>query len=549
MECPDISSLSSAKLKSTWFKKHYPEMYEYLMKYPPNLSWSERVYWFYHKLSEHPKCKICNSNTKYINITKGYRTYCCQKCAMSDAETIGKIKNTMYLHYGVDVPLRCDEIRIKAEQTCIKKYGVKNPFSSPDIIKKIKDTNIKKYGAEYATQNPEVHKKVIDTQRNKYGGVGFESSEIMSKCEKTNITKYGVPHPIFNSDTIIDHIPNENGEYKRTCPHPECNKCSERYYWASHQIMSNRKLTNTELCTRLLAVGHDTNRGTTIELFVRNLLDTYHIDYECNNKSILNGKEIDIYVPSKKIGIECNGIYWHSTSSPNKKPISYHFNKWKECKENGIQLLTVWEDQIINKPEIVESIILSKLGIYERRIYARNCQVREVDSKECYSFLKAYHLQGASNSKVRYGLYYKDELVSVMTFGLKRKCMGGKGEWELHRYCNKKGVQVVGGASRLFKHFLNAQKPIFIESFSSNDISDGGLYDKLGFDMLKCEYGSYWYIDKDMNRYHRYNFRKDQLVKEGFDASKSEFTIMEERGYYRIYDTGQTKWYTHFDYI
>ena len=129
-----------------------------------------------------------------------------------------------------------------------------------------------------------------------------------------------------------------------------------------------------------------------------------------------------------------------------------------------------------------------------------------------------------------------------MTFGLKRRCMGGKGEWELHRYCNKKGVQVVGGASRLFKHFLNAQKPVFIESFSSNDISDGRLYETLKFDMLKCEYGSYWYIDKNMNRHHRYNFRKDQLIREGFDASKSEFTIMEERGYYRIYDSGQTKW-------
>ena len=168
--------------------------------------------------------------------------------------------------------------------------------------------------------------------------------------------------------------------------------------------------------------------------------------------------------------------------------------------------------------------------------------MREVDPKECYSFLNAYHLQGASNSKVRYGLYYKDELVSVMTFGLKRKCMGGKGEWELHRYCNKKGVQVVGGASRLFNHFIKAHKPAFIESFSSNDISDGRLYDKLGFDMLKCEYGSYWYIDKDMNRYHRYNFRKDHLIREGFDASKSESTIMKERGYYKIFDTGQTKW-------
>ena len=81
-----------------------------------------------------------------------------------------------------------------------------------------------------------------------------------------------------------------------------------------------------------------------------------------------------------------------------------------------------------------------------------------------------------------------------------------------------------------------------IESFSSNDISIGDLYKKLGFELIDAQKGSYWYITKDMQRYHRYSFRKDVLVKEGYDPNKTEFEITNEIGLMRIYDSGQQKW-------
>ena len=528
---PEYKNLKGGNCKEISIKLHYPEFYEYLnQNYPGELTFSEKLYWYFNGLTERPQCQHpeCTNKTTFINVQEGYRDYCSRKCLNSD-------------------PLKKE----RAKNTCFERFGGPAPACSKSIIHKTEKTNLERYGTKNVMQNKELAEKSHNTNIRLYGGCGNASEMLLEKYKQTNSSIYGVDNYMQSQsfyDKILEHHPDiisfdiKSRTAICSCPDASCDLCQERQFEIDFSEYQSRLTNNIPLCTKQYHLQPHNIRGTYIETFIRNILDTHNVEYECNNRSILSGKEIDIYVPSKKIGIECNGIYWHSTSSPNKKPLSYHFNKWKECKENGIQLLTIWEDQIINKPDIVESIILSKLGIYERRIYARNCQVKEVDSKECYSFLKAYHLQGASNSKVRYGLYYNGELISVMTFGLKRRCMGGKGEWELHRYCNKKGVQVVGGASRLFKHFLNAQKPIFIESFSSNDISDGRLYETLKFDMLKCEYGSYWYIDKNMNRHHRYNFRKDQLVKEGFDASKSEFTIMEERGYYRIYDSGQTKW-------
>ena len=623
MIIPEINPSNSNQLRSEYFEKNYPELYDFLQSnYPENISFVEKLYWYFHGLETHPVCEICGNPTRFVSYSKGYKRACSAACsaktsavkekarqtclskygvdnASKNKEIIDKIvanstekyggmgaavpsiyekmKSTNKKLYGAEHPIQNDSIKQKAQITCLERYGTKHYTQSDEYKIKSKQTCVEKYGVEHPAQNTDIKLKAKDTCLERYGGQGNEVKEFLEKSKQTRLERYGDENytnrekskqtcieryggvaPAQNKDIskkIIDtrraNQVNSNdfmisytdtGEWVVKCPHEDCDKCQEKQFVISRAQYWNRTYMHAELCTILHPIGEYPNKNTAIEVFVKNILDKHNVEYECNNRSVLSGKEIDIYVPSKKIGIECNGIYWHSTSSPNKKPLSYHFNKWKECKENGIQLLTIWEDQIINKPDIVESIILSKLGIYERRIYARNCQVKEVDSKECYSFLKAYHLQGASNSKVRYGLYYNDELVSVMTFGLKRRCMGGKGEWELHRYCNKKGVQVIGGASRLFNHFIKAQKPAFIESFSSNDISDGRLYETLKFDMLKCEYGSYWYIDKNMNRHHRYNFRKDQLVKEGFDASKSEFTIMEERGYYRIYDSGQTKW-------
>ena len=136
-----------------------------------------------------------------------------------------------------------------------------------------------------------------------------------------------------------------------------------------------------------------------------------------------------------------------------------------------------------------------------------------------------------------------------MTFGSRRRAISGarkevEGEYELLRYCSKLNTQVVGGAERLLKHFIRNNHPKTIISFSSNDISNGDLYKKLGFEKV-TESSSYWYIDKNGIRYHRFSFTKDAIVRRGWRKDKNGWTEEDEmlqRGYLKIIDSGQTKW-------
>ena len=208
--------------------------------------------------------------------------------------------------------------------------------------------------------------------------------------------------------------------------------------------------------------------------------------------------------------------------------------------EKGIQLYHIFEDEWVFKRKIVESRIKNILGVTENRIFARKCTINELNYSETRKFLNENHIQGECNSKYNYGLYYKGELVSVMTFGHLRKNLGSNGnenEYELLRFCNKLDTTVVGGASKLLKYFTDRLKPERIISYADKRWSDGNLYRQLGFTHIKDSKPGYFYVI-GQKRENRFKYRKDVLVKEGFDKNKSEYEIMIGRGIYRIYDCG-----------
>ena len=159
-------------------------------------------------------------------------------------------------------------------------------------------------------------------------------------------------------------------------------------------------------------------------------------------------------------------------------------------------------------------------------------------------FLNENHIQGTVGGKINYGLYYDDELITIMTFGNGRNVMNGSNyEWELLRFCNKINHSVIGGASKLLKHFIKENNPTNIISYADIRWSDGNLYNKLGFNYKNSSNPNYYYV-VNKKREHRYKFRKDILVSEGFDSNKTEKQIMTERGYNRIYDCGNLVYFT-----
>ena len=287
--------------------------------------------------------------------------------------------------------------------------------------------------------------------------------------------------------------------------------------------------------------GKNLSRG---EEEVAEFIESLGFGVERRNIKILNGyKELDIFIPSKMLAIEYNGLYWHSELFRDEK---YHLNKMIECQEKGIRLIQIFEDEWLNKKEIVKSRIKSILGIIENKIYARNCEIRELHSSVSQQFLDENHLQGNCNASVRYGLYYNNELISLMTFGGLRKNLGStseEGSFELLRFCNKLNYQVVGGASKLLKHFIENIKPHRIISYCDLRYSDGKLYKSIGFELVGQSKPNYYYIDKGFhNRENRYNYRKDILV-EKYHCPKdiSEHKFCNSMGLYRIYDCGNLK--------
>ena len=273
------------------------------------------------------------------------------------------------------------------------------------------------------------------------------------------------------------------------------------------------------------------------EIEIRKFLSDLGIIYKTKDRSTIHPYELDIYIPDKNIAIEYDGLYWHNEINKNT---AYHINKTNECEKRGIRLIHIFEDEWIYKKEIVKSRLKSILGLITEHIYARKCHIEEVPFDKCKDFLEKNHIQGNVNARYRYGLYYNNELVSLMTFGNMRKNLGSKSEegfFEMLRFCNSLNTTVVGGAGKLLKYFIRKHSPKQIISYCDRRWSNGNMYEKLGFTLDHNSRPNYFYVIGN-RRHNRFMFRKDILIKEGFDKNKTEHEIMLERGIYRIYDCG-----------
>ena len=517
MKTPNEDYFKNPIVNPRFLNKNYPEFFNYLNTHYSELtSISEKLYWWRHKLVEIPKCPICGKNLKYIGILKGYQRYCSYKCTGAS-----------------------EERKLLMERTCMEKWGVTNPFAAEEIKNKIKSTIRDMYEVDYAGQAQEVKNKITHTFQTKYN--------VNSPLE-LEITKINRENARINKlkSKYKEFIDVEDDIYIMNCPHPNCNKCKEKFYKIPKSAFFDRRRDKTEPCTNLLKFkNRDKTSG--LEKEIQLILDELNISYINNNYDIISPKEIDIYIPEYNIGIECNGIYSHCSKY---KPYNYHINKTNLCNSKNIKLIHIWEDWIKDKYDIVKSLLYNKLNKCNNVIYARDCQVKPIkDSKVCKEFLDKNHIQGASKSSIKLGLYYKNELVSVMTFGNRSVGSGNgkyEGEVELKRFCTKLFTRVVGGASKLFKYYVKNYNPIMVVSFSSNDISDGNLYKVLGFKQT-TQSESYWWIKKGTyERFHRQAFSKNNIVKLGYkennDNSWTEDEVMYDNGYVKIYDSGMIKW-------
>lgn len=226
--------------------------------------------------------------------------------------------------------------------------------------------------------------------------------------------------------------------------------------------------------------------------------------------------------------------------------------KTNMCADKKIFLFHIFGYEWTHRKDVVKSMLRNVLGKNLHKIYARTTCVKEISDIDCMNFLNTNHRQRGVHSKIRLGLYYKSELVSVMTFSNMRNTIGtGKDDlsncYELVRFCNKLDTSVVGGASKLFKYFIMHWNPSQIRSFSDRAHTKGTLYSKLGFTIGRYSTPGYvWVSMKTDVAYSRNNAQKQNIQQflndNTIDLSNTETEIMKAHGYAQVFDSGTVLW-------
>ena len=484
------------------------------------------------------KCDICNkikelSYQKYIKNISKYDIYTCsEKCA--------KVKNkiTNIEKYGVEYPTQCQMIKDKIKTTVHDKYSVDNVFQLNTVKQKSIKTNNILYGVNYPQQNKKILEKSNITNLKKYG-VDRPSKNITIKNKIIESYKKRLIEKFSNINNIT------NIDYTNCNLTAFCEKGHE--YNINIKTLYSRYNSNCIICTVCNPIiKFISDKENELHNYIK---ENYNKEIISNSKDIIKPYELDIYIPDLNLAFEFNGVYWHNELN---KEDDYHNNKTNMCLNKGIQLIHIWEDDWIYKQDIVKSMILNKLNKNINKIYARKTTIKEItDNKLIKEFLNNNHLQGFVGSKIKIGLFYDDDLVSLMTFGNLRKTMNSKSnsdDYEMLRFCNKLNTNVIGGASKLFNYFINNYKYNTIISYADRSYSNGNLYKQLGFELDHITEPNYYYVI-DGIRHYRYNFRKDILIKEGYDSNKTEHEIMLERKIYRIYNSGNYKFKYKFNRI
>lgn len=269
------------------------------------------------------------------------------------------------------------------------------------------------------------------------------------------------------------------------------------------------------------------------------------IEYKRHNRTILNGKEIDIYIPSLKLGIEYNGLRWHSEFAFGRDR-NYHIGKLNDCNSKNVKLIQIFEDEWINNKEIVKSKIKHILGVDNNKpkIFARKCKVNLIDKNEAKLFLVNNHIQGFASASVYLGLYYNNILVSVMTFIEEEKNM-----WNLNRFATDINYNVIGAGGKLFNYFTKNYSFNEIKSFADRRWTinpNNNLYTKLGFKFDKFTKADYTYYNPKVEKYkrfHKFGFRKQTLHRKyNLPLSMTETEMIKKLGYDRIWDCGLIKY-------
>ena len=377
--------------------------------------------------------------------------------------------------------------------------------------------------------------------------------KLLCECEKGHrwqaymvnllVRKSGCPHCAGNAKLTLEKVKQQlsiinpdikilSDSYTNNATPLDC-ECEKGHKWQATANALISRQTGCPKCARI---------QTKSEAKVQELLELNGVEFITNDRQILNGKELDFYIPSAKLAIEVNGEFWHS-SAQERITKNYHLEKTLECEAQGIKLLQFWDfNELQLKWQICESMILNALNKTSNRLYARQCIAKEISSKEGKKFCDLNHIQGNKGASIYLALEHNSKIVSVMSFGKSR--FNKNVEWELLRFCNLTSYSVVGSASKLLKYFELNYNPKSLISYADRRRSSAlsNVYKELNFKLLRNAEPNYFYFKpRDLKLFSRQTFQRHKLEKyfgKSFDSKLTEGQIMQDEGFLRLYDCG-----------
>ena len=453
-------------------------------------------------------CAICGKEkwTCAYNYTENMTCPSCKRSSHVDYKEIGRKAAEARAKNGTDGRGGSKGPRSEEWKAKMQKH-----WDSPDYWAKKKAKQLANHGGSYHSEEGrknigsrsgdlDVREKISASSKER--AFNHRNSEKHIEYEKEIIAKRGL--------TLLETCKDDGDE---TYFKIKCGQCGEEFEW---HLTGDHQRPFCPVCFK----APYSKLEKEIASFIREL----GIEPVENDRSVLDGKELDLYFPDRKLAIEVDGLYWHNNQKSEKFGL---------CKEKGIRLIRIAEPEWRRQPEKVKAFLKSTFGIFEHKIGARKCKLSFLTTKQYEKFTEENHLQGYTSASIRLGLFYGDELVQCMSFSKSRY---SKEEYEMTRECSKLGYAILGGKDKLFSFFMKTYQPKSVVSYCEADKFSGSSYLRLGFTLERLTPPGYLYYKDGWESHSRLEFQKSKLDGEG-----TEWEIMERNGWLRLFDYGQLK--------
>lgn len=407
----------------------------------------------------------------------------------------------------------------------LERYGAKHTLSSANLRAKVEKTSLTKYGITHPASSDASRNKRKKTNTERYGGPSpGASAEISAKYGKTRRANKATNHIATAEQLGFKLISGD--PFDREPSTWQCS-CGSQF---SHSWMTAQHAPICRVCTPMI-------RGTSKE--EQELAEWLRGQLQIEtNYRIYTGKktysELDVFVPSKKVAIEFNGLYWHSELFGRGS--RYHADKMKLAAENGIKLVQVFEHEWSKKKEICKSIISAKLGLIKNKFHARKLELVQLDKAEARAFFDQNHISGNSTFNVAFGLKLNGELLCAGSWAQDRFARD-KSKIELIRFTSKINCSISGGLGRI----TAAAQAFFpgrtLKTFCDLRWGTGDGYTAAGWDRIKETAPAYWYFT-GLNVSHRSMYQRKKLLELSGKDSGTEWELAQFCGLNRFWDCG-----------